>query len=51
VTFALCFEWRKKLMTKEVIKKYGNRVKYSEKELKTFHEGGHRIRILSEYPK
>ena len=29
-------------MTKEVIKKYGDRVKYSEKELETFHEGGHR---------
>ena len=31
-------------MTKEVIKKYGERVKYSENELKTFHDGGHRIR-------
>ncbi len=31
-------------MTKEIIKKYGERVKYSENELKTFHEGGHRIR-------
>ena len=33
-------------MTKEVIKKYGNRVKYSEKELETFHEGGHRTRHI-----
>jgi|GEM_PF-3129973 len=33
-------------MTKEVVKKYGNRVKYSEKELETFHEGGHRIRHI-----
>jgi len=33
-------------MTKEVIKKYGNRVKYSEKEFETFHEGGHRIRHI-----
>ena len=33
-------------MTKEVIKKYGKRVEYSEKELKTLHEGGHRIRHI-----
>lgn len=33
-------------MTKEVIKKYGNRVKYSERELETLHEGGHRIRHI-----
>lgn len=38
-------------MTKEVIKKYGDRVKYSEKELKTFHEGGHRIRHIERISK
>ena len=31
-------------MAKEVIKKYASRVKYSDKELEKFHEGGHRIR-------
>ncbi|MBU2623644.1 MAG: hypothetical protein KKD92_15140 [Proteobacteria bacterium] len=33
-------------MTKEIVQKYGNRVKYSEKELRTLHEGGHRIRHI-----
>jgi len=46
IILQLCFEWRRKLMTKEVIKKYGKRVKYSEKELKTLHEGDHRIRHI-----
>ncbi len=32
------------VMMKEVVQKYGERVGYSEDELKTFHEGGHRIR-------
>jgi hypothetical protein len=39
-------QWRRKHMTKETIKKYGKRVSYSEKELKTFLEGGHRIRHI-----
>jgi len=38
-------------MTKEVIRKYGNRVKYSEKELETLHEGGHRIRHIERLSK
>ncbi len=33
-------------MAKDVIEKYGKRVKYSEKELEALHEGGHRIRHL-----
>jgi hypothetical protein len=33
-------------MTKEVIEKYVRRVKYTEKDLKAFHEGGHRVRHI-----
>jgi uncharacterized repeat protein (TIGR04076 family) len=33
-------------MSNDVLKKYGKRVNYSEQELKTLHEGGHRIRHL-----
>lgn len=33
-------------MTSPVLKKYGERVKYSENEMKVLHEGGHRIRHL-----
>ena len=33
-------------MTQEVIKKYAERVNYSEEELETFHQGGHRIRHI-----
>ncbi|MCP4373808.1 MAG: hypothetical protein GY797_37765 [Deltaproteobacteria bacterium] len=38
-------------MVKEIVKKYGSRVKYSEKELNTFHEGGHRIRQVERLSK
>ena len=38
-------------MAEEIVKKYGSRVKYSEKELKTFHEGGHRIRHVERLSK
>ncbi|MBU1904383.1 MAG: hypothetical protein KJ573_12425 [Proteobacteria bacterium] len=31
-------------MTEEVVKKYGERVGYTESEVEKFHEGGHRIR-------
>lgn len=31
-------------MTEEIIKKYGQRVGYSESEMDSFHKGGHRIR-------
>jgi len=31
-------------MTEEIIKKYGQRVGYTDSELERFHEGGHRIR-------
>lgn len=31
-------------MTEEIIKKYGQRVGYSESEIENFHKGGHRIR-------
>ncbi len=31
-------------MTEEIIKRYGQRVGYTESELEKFHEGGHRIR-------
>ncbi|NIO04072.1 MAG: hypothetical protein GTN74_05500 [Proteobacteria bacterium] len=31
-------------MADEVIKKYGQRVGYSEEEIEAFHQGGHRIR-------
>ena len=31
-------------MTKDIIKKYGQRVGYSESQLDSFHKGGHRIR-------
>ena len=31
-------------MTEEIIKKYGQRVGYTESEIKKFHEGGYRIR-------
>jgi hypothetical protein len=31
-------------MTEEIIKKYGQRVGYTESEVAKFHEGGHRIR-------
>jgi hypothetical protein len=33
-------------MTREVIEKFVRRVKYSEKDLKAFHEGGHRVRHI-----
>ena len=33
-------------MEKDIIKKFGSRVKYSEKEMKTLHEGDHRIRYI-----
>ena len=33
-------------MMKEVIEKYGKRVKYSEKDLNALHEGGHRVRHI-----
>ncbi len=38
-------------MIKKVIKKYGQRVKYSESELETFHESGHRIRQVERLSK
>lgn len=38
-------------MVKEIVKKYGSRVKYSEKELKTFHQGGHRVRHVERLSK
>ena len=38
-------------MVKEIVKKYGSRVKYSEKELNTFYEGGHRIRHVERLSK
>lgn len=38
-------------MTKEIIQKYGSRVNYSEKELKTFHQGGHRVRHVERLSK
>jgi hypothetical protein len=41
----------KYIMKKEIIKKYGKRVKYSEKELELFHEGGHRIRQVERLAK
>jgi uncharacterized repeat protein (TIGR04076 family) len=31
-------------MTEEIVKKYGQRVGYTESEVAKFHEGGHRIR-------
>jgi len=31
-------------MPKDVIEKYGQRVGYTDSEIETFHEGGHRIR-------
>jgi hypothetical protein len=31
-------------MTEEILRKYGQRVGYTESELETFHEGGHRTR-------
>lgn len=33
-------------MKKDIIKKYGDHLKYTAKELKTFQEGGHRIRYV-----
>jgi hypothetical protein len=33
-------------MTSPILKKYGERVNYSEQEMKALHEGGHRIRHL-----
>ncbi len=33
-------------MTKEVIENYGKRVKYSDKDLTAFQEGGHRVRHI-----
>ena len=38
-------------MAEEIVKKYGSRVKYSEKELKTFHQGGHRVRHVERLSK
>jgi len=38
-------------MVKKIVNKYSSRVKYSEKELKTFHEGGHRIRHVERLSK
>ena len=38
-------------MTKEIVKKYGSRVKYSEKELTTFRQGGHRVRHVERLSK
>ena len=38
-------------MTDEIIKKYGERVGYSETETKVFHEGGHRIRQVQRLSK
>jgi len=38
-------------MVKEIVKKYGSRVKYSEKELNTLHEGGHRTRHVEKLSK
>ena len=46
VTHLVRFEWRGKIMTEEIIEKYGKRVKYSKNEIKTLHEGGHRIRHI-----
>ena len=34
-------------MTEEIIKWYGQRVGYTESEIESFHEGGHRIRQVS----
>ena len=31
-------------MAEEIIKRYGQRVGYTDAEIETFHEGGHRIR-------
>ncbi len=33
-------------MTKDLIKKYGQRVKYTPEELEKLHQGGHRIRHI-----
>lgn len=38
-------------MTEEIIKKYGQRVGYTESELKTFHDGGHRVRHVKRLSK
>ncbi|HDY87330.1 MAG TPA: hypothetical protein ENH82_04340 [bacterium] len=34
-------------MTEKIIKRYGQRVGYTESEVEQFHEGGHRIRQVS----
>jgi hypothetical protein len=34
-------------MTEKIIKRYGQRVGYTESEVERFHEGGHRIRQVS----
>ena len=34
-------------MTEKIIKRYGQRVGYTESEIERFHEGGHRIRHVS----
>lgn len=34
-------------MTEKIIKRYGQRVGYTESEIERFHEGGHRIRQVS----
>ena len=38
-------------MTEEIIRESSRRVKYSEKEMKTLHEGGHRIRHIKRISK
>ncbi|MDY6790413.1 MAG: hypothetical protein SWH54_03995 [Thermodesulfobacteriota bacterium] len=38
-------------MAKKIVEKYGSRVKYSEKELQTFRQGGHRIRHVERLSK
>ncbi len=37
-------------MTEEIVKKYGQRVGYTESEVEKFHEGGHRIRQVKRLP-
>ena len=38
-------------MAEDVIEKYGQRVGYSDSEIETFHEGGHRIRHVNRLSK
>jgi uncharacterized repeat protein (TIGR04076 family) len=42
---------RRILMIKEIVQKYGSRVKYSERELQTFHHEGHRVRHVERLSK